>query len=286
MELLPDCYSCAMRQAASAANLVSDDDSFLDLCAKEVSAILKGASPAMTPPALAEIIYSKIGELSGNNDPFRDKKSKQNQAAFDLLPWLRKTINSAPDPLLMAVRIAIAGNVVDPAAHESFDLEGTVMEAVEFGHNLEAYPVFKRKLAEADSILLIADNCGEIVFDRVLLETISGSSGARMVAAVRDAPIINDVTMREAIEVGLPDICEVISSGSRMPGTFLPGTSPEFQKLFHESDLVISKGQGNWETLENSDREIFFMLQVKCMTVSMMTGLEVGQPVLAFHDPA
>lgn len=265
---------------------MSEDTLFLDKCMREASAILATDKNGMTPPAVGELIYHKIHELSGNPDPFEEKKSKQNQAAFSLLPWLRETVKAAPSALLMAVRIAIAGNVVDPGALESFDLESTVMEAVIGESNLEAYPEFERRVLKAKSILLIADNCGEVVFDRVLLETISGLTDARLVVAVRDVPIINDVTMKEAVEVGLTEICDVISSGSRMPGTFLPRTNQEFQKLFHESDLVISKGQGNWETLENSDRDIFFMLQVKCTTVSRMTGIEVGKPVLAYRDKA
>lgn len=286
MEFLPDCYTCAMRQAVSAGRLVSDDESFVDLCVREASAILAGDKRGMTPPAVGELIYHKIGELSGNHDPFKEKKARQNEAAKGLLPWLRETVGAASDPLFMAVRIAIAGNVVDPGAHEVFDLESTVVEAVASDSGLDTYPLFKRKVAGAESILLLADNCGEIVFDRVLLETISESSDARLIVAVRDVPIINDVTMKEAVDLGLPDICEVISSGSRMPGTFLPRTTRDFQKLFRECDLVISKGQGNWETLEDCRRDIFFMFQVKCKVVSMMTGCDVGQPILAYRDPA
>ncbi|MBN1289231.1 MAG: DUF89 family protein [Actinobacteria bacterium] len=285
MKFLPECYSCAMRQANSAAGLVSDDSSFRDECMREAARILAMDKLDMTPPAVGELIYHKISELSGNPDPFAGQKEKQNRAAAKLLPWLRETINAAPDPLFMAVRIAISGNIVDPGALESFDLESTVMEAVVSDLNLDAYPLFRRNVENARSILLIADNCGEIVFDRVLVETLLSFQDLRIVVAVRDVPIINDATMKDAAEIGMTDLCRVISSGSRMPGTSLPGTTPEFRELFRESDLVISKGQGNWETLEDCDRDIYFMFQVKCRPVSVMTGCRTGLPVLAYHKP-
>lgn len=285
MKFLPECYSCVMRQANSAARLVSDDESFQDECMRAAARILSEDNRSKTPPAVGELMYHKICELSGNPDPFSEQKSKQNQAASKLLPWLRETVNAAPDPLFMAVRIAIAGNVVDPGALESFDLESTVMEAVVSDLDLEAFPVFKGKMSKAGTVLLLADNCGEIVFDRVLLETILDSHDVDITVAVRDVPIINDVTLKEAEEVGISDICRVVSSGSRMPGTSLPDTTPEFQELFNRSDLVISKGQGNWESLEDCSRDIFFMFQVKCPPVSDVTGCQVGRPILAYHEP-
>ncbi|MBN2168890.1 MAG: DUF89 family protein [Actinobacteria bacterium] len=285
MKFLPDCYSCVMRQASSAAKLVSDDRSFQDECMRETAGILSRDNREMTPPAIGELMYHRICEISGNQDPFKRQKEKQNDAASKLLPWLRETVNAASDPLLMAVRIAIAGNVVDPGAHESFDLESTVMEAVVSKLNLDAYPLFRRNIENAHTILHIADNCGEIVFDRVLVETILSLLDVRIVVAVRDVPIINDATMKDAAEVGMTNLCRVISSGSRMPGTSLSRTTPEFQELFRNSDLVISKGQGNWETLEDCDRDLYFMFQVKCQPVSVVTGCSIGQPVLAYHEP-
>jgi damage-control phosphatase, subfamily I len=274
-----------MRQALAAARLVSGDEDFHHECMVETARLLVGARRDMTPPEGGEKFYRMIRERSGKPDPFRAQKKKQNEVVEALLPWLRRTVASADDPLLMAVRLAIAGNAVDPGAQESFDLEKSVMEAVEGEAGLEAYPALAERLDSAGTVLVIADNCGEIVFDRVLIETMrERAAGARrdleVVLAVRAEPIINDVTMVEADELGFDEICTVISSGSGMPGTVFGRTTVEFQQVFASADLVISKGQGNWETLEDCDREVFFLFQAKCPAVAAINRCREGQPLL------
>jgi hypothetical protein len=234
----------------------------------------------MTPPEVGEEIYRMVREFSGEDDPFRGQKMRQNQVVEALLPWLREAVASAPDPLLMAVRLSIAGNAVDPGAQESFDLERSVMEAVGEEAGLEAYPALRERMAGAKSVLFTADNCGEIVFDRVLLETMLDAFDMEVVLAVRGAPIINDATEVEAREAGMDGLCEIISSGMEMPGTLLPRTTERFREEFSSADLVISKGQGNWETLEESDREIFFLFQAKCTAVARVNDCRVGQALL------
>jgi damage-control phosphatase, subfamily I len=269
-----------MRQAYTAAALVSDDEDFRYRCLTEASRILAESERGLTPPQMGERIYGMVSRLSGNPDPFREQKEQQNSSALAQLEWLRGTVASSDDPLLMAVRLAIAGNIVDPGAQESFDLEKSVMEAVSGEAHLDAYPDLSASLDGADSVLYLADNSGEIVFDRVLVETIKDLYDVDMKLAVRGVPIINDVTEKEARDVGLDRLCRIVSSGSRMPGTFLPETTGEFREIFFSSDVVISKGQGNWETLEDTDREVFFLFQVKCPVVSRVTGCPVGRPLL------
>ena len=285
MEFLPECFACAMRQALAAARLVTDDQSFHHRCLIEAAEILTGAERGMTPPQMGEHIYGMVRRLSGNPDPFSEQKREQNQAVEALLPWLRETVDAAGDRLLMAVRLAIAGNIVDPGAQESFDLETSVMEAVTGEAGLEAYPAFAEALDRAATVLFIADNCGEIVFDRVLVETMLSMRDVDITLAVRGAPIINDVTEEDALQVGMQELCTIISSGSEMPGTFLPDTNEQFRELFYSADMVISKGQGNWETLEDCDREVFFLFQVKCPVVAKVKCCPEGCPLLTRSTP-
>lgn len=280
MKLAGDCYVCAMRQALSAARLVSDDEGFHHRCLIESAGMLAAADPDMTPPELGEGIYRAVRELSGDPDPFRDQKLEQNRAVEAILPWLRETVSSATDPLLAAVRLAIAGNAVDPGAQESFDLEGSVALALEGSAQLAAYPRLRKVLRHGGTVLLVADNCGEIVFDRVLIETMLGAADFEVVLAVRGGPIINDVTMVEARELGMDRLCTVISSGMEMPGTVLERATPEFTDTFDRADVVISKGQGNWETLEDCPREVFFLLQAKCPVVAGINRCSPGEPLL------
>jgi uncharacterized protein with ATP-grasp and redox domains len=269
-----------MRQALSAARLVTDDASFHHRCLIETAGILKRSRREMTPPELGEDIYRMVRELSGNPDPFREQKKRQNDAVMPLLPWLRETVASADDPLLMAVRLAIAGNAVDTGAQESFDLERSVAAAVRDEASLEDYPVLSERIEGARTVLIVADNCGEILFDQVLIETIKGASEAEVILAVRGGPIINDVTELEARELGLDRLCTVIPTGMEMPGTLIARTTPGFRKAFREADAVLSKGQGNWETLDECDREVFFLLQAKCEAVAAINRCEPGSSLL------
>ena len=280
MKLLPECYACTMRQTLAAARLVTDDGSFHHRCLREAALILTRAREDMTPPELGEEFYRMVRELSGEDDPFRMQKIRQNEVVEALLPWLRDTVASAPDQLLMAVRLSIAGNAVDPGSQESFDLERSVTEAVGGEAGLGAYPALREGLERAKSVLFIADNCGEIVFDRVLIETMLEGRHIEVTLAVRGAPIINDVTELEAREVGLEGLCSIISSGMEMPGTLLSRTTGRFREAFDGADLIVSKGQGNWETLEEGAREIFFLFQAKCSAVAAVNDCRVGQALL------
>ncbi len=282
MKILPECQVCAMRQALSAARLVSDDADFHHRCLKEAARLLADCPPDVTPPEAGEGLYRIVREMSGNEDPFAEQKKEQNDAVMEILPWLRETVSRADDPLLMAVRLAIAGNTVDPGAQASFDLEKSVTEAISGERGLDQYEAFAKRLATARTVLLLADNCGEVVFDMVLIEAMREARGdeIEVTVAVRSAPIINDVTEVEARAIGLDGIARVMPSGSEMPGTVLSRATPEFREVFDGADLVISKGQGNWETLEDSEREVFFMFQAKCPAVAAMNDCPEGTLLL------
>lgn len=284
MKLLGECYACGLRQALSAARLVNDDEAFHHRVLREASLILSRADPGLTPPEVGEDIYRMVRESSGNPDPFREQKKRQNEVVMEILPWLRRTVAAADDPLEMAVRLAIAGNAVDPGAQESFDLEKSITGAMEDEAGFEAFPSLREAATRASSALVIADNCGELVFDRVLVEALRETGDIDVYMAVRSGPIINDATGVEAREVGMEEVCTVISSGMEMPGTVLPRASERFLEVFDSADLVISKGQGNWETLEDCRRRVFFLFQAKCSAVAGVMGCRLGQPLLVMSD--
>lgn len=282
MKYLPECHVCAMRQVLDAARLADDDPSFHHRCLQEAARLLAEVPLDLTPPEVGEGLYRMVRELSGDPDPFERQKRTQNETVLEIVPWLRDTISAAEDPLLMAVRLAIAGNVVDPGAQASFDLEKSVLEATTGRRELGRYDRFRERLEGAGDVLLIADNCGEIVFDMVLIETMRRvvRGDLDVTVAVRSAPIINDATLKEALAIGLDRVARVIPSGSEMPGTVIEKTTEEFRRLFEGADLVISKGQGNWETLEGCEREVFFMFQAKCPAVAAVNGCPEGTLLL------
>lgn len=281
MEFMPDCYPCAMRQGVSAAKMSGRDVSFQHACLRKVSKILSSIETPVTPPEVGERIYKIISLLAHNPDLFRTEKEKQNSEALAFLPGLRKMVRKARNPLEMAAKLAIAGNAVDLGANEDFDLEKSIGRAIRESSSTEVFEELAAAVSTSGSMLYIADNCGEIVFDRLFIETILESfPKARITVGVRSKPIINDVTEVEAREVGIDSVARVLPTGSEMPGTLLSKTTAEFKELFFGADLVIAKGQGNWETIENPRREVYFLFEAKCSTVAEMTGVSIGTPLV------
>ena len=232
-----------------------------------------------TPPATAQRIHRRLREITGKNDPYRQAKDRLNSLALELIPALRAKIESANDPLVMATRLAIVGNVMDMGVNGNLtatDVRHAMKRALTepFFGELDR---FRQAITEARSILYLADNTGEIAFDRLLVEQISSK---HVTVVVRGAPVINDATMIDAQAVGLDKIAEVIDNGSDAPGTILSDCRPEFQRRFAKADLIIAKGQGNYESLSNEPGNIFFLFKVKCSVIADHIKQPVGTQVL------
>jgi hypothetical protein len=274
-----DCIPCLLRQTLEAGRLVSDDESLHERLMREILAAAAQMDLRRPPPVMAQYIHRRIRELSGNDDPYRAIKQRFNRTAWDLLPALKERIDTADDPLPMAVRAAIAGNVIDLGAKTGLE-ESHVREAME--QCLEAplagdVPAFARAIEQVDEVLYLADNAGEVVFDRLLIEQLLPR---RVTVVVKGGPIINDAVMADAREARLDEMAELIDNGSDAPGTMLDQCSDDFRRRFDEAPLVIAKGQANYETLNDARRPIFFLLQVKCPLIAKNIGQPLGRLLL------
>lgn len=274
-----DCVPCIVRQSLDSARLVTDDEEIHKQLLREVLEATARMDFEQSPPVMAQTIHRRLRELSGQEDPYREAKDRFNRLALELCPKYRPRIEQADDPLEIAVRLAIAGNVIDLGVKSGLE-EQEVLDAIEtcLTDPLSGdVDTLAKAIAEAGSILYLTDNAGEIVFDRLLIEQLPLD---RVVVAVKGGPVINDATYVDAEAAGLTELARVIDNGSDAPGTILEDCSPAFQRLFVEADLVISKGQGNFETLSGSSRPIFFLLRVKCPVVARDTGCPVGRMLL------
>jgi hypothetical protein len=232
-----------------------------------------------SPPAMAQRIHRRLRQITGRNDPYRGTKDRLNSLALGLIPELRAKVESARDPLVLAARLAIAGNVMDLGVNGNLTAS-EVHRAINFVLKEPFYgelDKFSQAITEANSILYLADNAGEIAFDRLLVEQISSKHVA---VVVRGAPVINDATMIDAQAVGLDKIVEVIDNGSDAPGTILSDCLPEFRHRFAKTDLIIAKGQGNFESLSNEPGNLFFLFKVKCSVIANHIGQPIGTQVL------
>lgn len=280
MNMHPDCIPCLLRQALRGAKLVADDQSIHHKVLKEIMEYFLGLPSFLIPPGeITSIIQEKLKESVGHNDPYFEVKQKFNQLGLELYPELKEMVKSSGDPLFIASKLAVAGNVIDfGAGYEVIELEKTIERVLKEPLAKNDYPEFKEAVAKNKDILYLADNAGEIVFDKILIEELI-KEGKRVTLVVKAAPIINDVTLDDAKFVGLDKIVPVILSPALI-GTPLDKCPQNFRQTFYKSDLIISKGQGNFETLFEEKAPIFFLFQTKCQVVAKMLGVQFGQALL------
>lgn len=229
-----------------------------------------------TPVESGAIIYSKIREITGVADPYNKIKQESIRDALDLYPRLKELVNNSDNKLLMAIRIAIAGNIIDFGVNKKFNLVEDVMKITKQDFAINDFISFEKQLRSAKSILYIGDNAGESVFDKILIEEL----GVPVTYVVREIPVINDVTMEDAVNSGLGEVAEIISSGTTAPGTILHLCHDSFIERFNQADMVISKGQGNYEGLSEVDRSVFFLLKAKCPIIARHLGVEEDDIIL------
>ena len=286
MRIDVECVPCFARQAVSAARRCTDDPAVHWEVMRRVSALVPGITDGSCPPEFAEGVYDLIAELTGVDDPFAMAKREANDLAMAVVDELGDGLGGFPDPLLAAVKLAIAGNSMDLGIVSEFgDVGDHARRVMETDLAIDDYEMLRSRLVTARDVLVIGDNTGEVVFDRLLMEQMRRVNGCRYTYMVRGRPVINDVTRQDAIDVGIDSVADIADTGSGMPGLVLSACSDEARKRFDSADLVVSKGQGNYESLSDAPREVFFLLLVKCDVVSREMGVPVGSAVVKRRLP-
>ena len=280
MKTYLDCFPCLMRQALRAARIATNDEKKIKTILDEVGMMLKNIPLGCPPPESARLIYHKVKEITGNLDPYKKIKIESTQKALSLYPSLENRLEESKDRLLTAIQIAIAGNVIDFGADWVLDIESETTKVLEMNFAVCDYNGFKSNLDKAPNVLYIADNSGECVFDRILINEIKKP----VTYVVRGMPIINDATYEDAVQAGIDRVATILSSGTDAPGTVLETCNLEFKNVYKNSEFIISKGQGNYEALSKEKRPIFFLLKTKCNVVSDDIGVRRGDIVLKGPD--
>jgi uncharacterized protein with ATP-grasp and redox domains len=288
MRIYLDCIPCFVRQALDAARLATDDEQIHERVVRGVLRLAADLDMGQSPPSIGQQIHRLIRNLVGQDDPYRKIKSRFNNLALKLYPELRKQIVSSNNRLETAIRLAIAGNIIDFGVNGSVnesDLNRAISDSLTADFDSMQLQSFQDAIEQAEEILYLADNAGEIVFDRLLIEQLPYE---KVTVVVKGKPVINDATRKDAMAAGLPRIVEVIDNGSDGPGTILESCSQSFRYRFDKANLVIAKGQGNYETLSDIDKNIFFILKAKCPVIARDLSCEAGEMILrrneAFRD--
>lgn len=238
-----------------------------------------------TPLDIGMPVHRLVREVTGVDDPFARAKQEATRSALRLLPELRKRVEAADEPLWLAVRLAVAGNVIDLGAQEDFDLDATLERVLTARFGIDHYAALRDSLKGCRSVLLFADNAGEVVFDRLLLETIAALWQPRFSVVVKSGPFINDVTAGDAQYAGLTEIprLQLLEINNGDDDGAPSYASPEVDEWLNAHDVVISKGQANYEGLSDH-AGIFFLLIAKCPFLAQSVGTGVGDFVIKFSS--
>jgi uncharacterized protein with ATP-grasp and redox domains len=274
-----DCLPCIVRQAVDASRMVTDDEAALLKIMKLVFEKLAHADLSATPPEIVREVHAVIRRELHDADPFLPIKKKSTQRALDIAASAKLAIERAGNPFAAALAFSIAGNILDFGMRSDWN-EAIISES--FSKALERSIKFDDavlarlhdEIATANMVLVLGDNAGEAVFDRLLIEHFPQRKN--VFYAVKSSPVINDATREDAVAAGIDEVAAIVSNGADIPGTILGECSAEFLRIFHAADVVISKGQGNFETLNEDERKIWFLFQVKCPVIANHYEYSVG----------
>ena len=277
MKATLDCLQCVTSQALRVARLATADESvqrkILETCMAAIPAMDIGRSPA----ALSLVCYETTRELTGVDDPYRELKQAQNAMVLEIEEDLRKMVRESPDPLDTALHISAAGNIIDLGTMQvqDIDIHGAIEQVLRERFRVDHSEAFKASLKQCKDLLFLLDNAGEIVFDKILIEELLKHTS--VTAVVKAGPIINDALLADAEQVGLTGLCEVIDNGGAFVGSPLDLIPAFFLERMRRADVILGKGQGNYETVDEFDGDVFLILRAKCEVIARHMGVDFGQ---------
>ena len=269
-----ECYDCILGSLSGLVRRATDDIALQHKLMKEFLRAVADADEEATPPEFAAFFHRRVKELSGVADFYREEKERSTELGLKLLPELQKIVQNSADPFETAVRFVMGGNIIDYGANPDFDLdtaEKVICEVSDMPLDKTAVVRLKNAMDDAENILYMLDNCGEAVIDHLLI----GNHKDKITIGVRGEAILNDMTPLEAEASGYGGF-PLIHTGDMAPGVSLRNSSPEFLQALRKFDLIIAKGQGNYETLCELDRPIFHLLRIKCPVIAERTGGTLG----------
>lgn len=283
MKVHYECASCFLRQSREALDLATDDEDLkMQVTEKTTQVLCQKFRKGAVANQIGTKIHRTIKKETGNSDPYSDLRDKSDEIAMQFLPQVEKILEKDKS-LKNYLKAAIAGNVLDfGALGLESDIEGLVMSTVEQDLSIDHSIELEKELEKAKTVLYLADNVGEIVFDKLLIRKLH-EYDVEVTVALKEDPILNDACMKEALDVGLDEVARLITTGTDSIGVIHLDVSDDFKQEFEDSDLVIAKGLGNYEGLtemELNNKPVFCLLNAKCKPIARDIGVEVGDNVV------
>lgn len=276
MRIQEKCIPCTVNQAIKVADMVGlqEKDSLLRSVFTYLSQVDFKASS--TPELIGEI-FSLLKKETGNSDPYKETRERYNKMFLGQLPALEQEINKSGNPFLESIKYAIVGNIIDfNPIHDLLlsEIEDCFVKFKEEQLEIDDSDALKREISKAGTLLYLGDNCGEICLDKILVKKIKEiNPSCHVFFATRGEAVVNDSVEEDAYAVGMDVYATIISNGDSSLGTVLHRTSKEFQEVYGKADIIIAKGQANYECLSNEGKNIFFLLMTKCKVIADDIGV-------------
>ena len=288
MQIWPDCVPCILKMSLGIARVAMKDEDQVRRFMEQVIRLkyFNGENWRVTSPEVIKDVWLKVIEVSGKSDPLKEIKDEQNRKALAIYPIAKELILKSKDPFLGAIKLAIAGNSIDAMT----DVKGEAPEEIiERWHRLEIdienLNCLKERLRKTRKLVYLGDNCGEIVFDKLLTEVLLEMYRLEITFITRTLPILNDATLQDALSIGIGNVAQVMENGlsEPLPGTYLKRINSESKTLIERSDLVISKGGGNYDSLTEEERlkgKVSFLFLAKCYPYCNIHRVSLNAPVI------
>ncbi len=275
-----ECFTCNIRQAQEAASVVCDKREFLWQVSQSLCALYAHASTDWTPAYMTTLAHRVAKEMTGVEDIYYQHKRHYNRFALQLYPELEQFVAESDNPLERAVQVAIVGNIIDLGVYREIDRRRIREQLYNIQWGKYDFVPFEVDVRRAKTLVYVGDNAGEIVFDRVLLQEIRKIGVREIFFVVKSGPVSNDVLLEDFEEAQLGDFAYPLVTGQDACGIVLEEAPKELQEVWQKADLIISKGQGNFESLSGRKENIYFLLKAKCTPVAREFGVEQGALIL------
>jgi hypothetical protein len=279
-----NCIPCLRQQAVRLFRKYNIPDDRWEILTDEFNEFLEARGKNNPAPLSSQFLNDLVKKETGIEDLYREEKDFYNHVLLEKYSALKQRVDTSSDPLDTALKYALAGNIIDFGPPNEFDLDKTLDEALNKTIAANSSVLLFEAVRKAHLVLYLGDNAGEIVTDKLFIETLNHPN---VYFSVRGKAVLNDVTIREAEFVEMNRVSKIIDNGSGAPSTLLDFCSSEFLEIFEDADVIISKGQGNFEGLYGKTKksDLFFLFMVKCPEIARVTSQKVGDAVILKNKP-
>lgn len=289
MKLNFNCIKCNINQVIQVMELFKIERSKEEKAIREVLDYLSSTDYDRCNPEVIEGTWKIILKHIGSDNPYADIKKYYNAEVMKIEKEVENIIENSKNKFNTALKIAIAGNLIDFAAEHKFDIKMLEKEIVNIENTrlaIDDSEILHERLKDAKSLMYLGDNCGEICLDKIFIKYIRREfPNIKAYFGVRGKAIVNDATLEDAKMVDMQEVAEVIDNGDGSLGTVIGKVNDEFKNKFYNVDVIIAKGQGNYESLCEIDREnIFHLFMAKCMPVAKSLDVKPMSIVCAKNE--